>query len=198
MHLRDVGARVPGAALCLRLDEPSLPVVLQGGVPTQSGWGRVRAVEPGPAAAALRSVLARADAEGALPAVHCCAPRPPYVLLREAGARSLSVDLLLHDDADDDATGEALDAGVALVLGVVPTGGAPSPGDRGDGDADAGVAAVERWRHRLGLDLDEVAPLLAVSPTCGLAGDSPAGARAALDAVLETARRLREEPPAHG
>jgi hypothetical protein len=195
-HVRDVRKRVPGAAVCLRLDEPALPGVLRGSLPTQSGWGRVRAVEPGPASAALAAVLARAAAEGALPAVHCCAPRPPYALLREAGARSISVDLLLHADADDDATGECLDAGVALVWGVVPAGaaGPPPPG----APADAAVAAVERWRHRLGLDLGACAPLLAVSPTCGLAGASPAGARAALDAVRETARRLREEAPAHG
>src|ERR1700733_9889556 len=43
-HVAGVRARVPGARLLLQLDEPSLPPVLEGGVPSASGLNRVRPV----------------------------------------------------------------------------------------------------------------------------------------------------------
>ena len=38
-HVADVTKRVPGASVLLQLDEPSLPAVLAGTVPTESGFG---------------------------------------------------------------------------------------------------------------------------------------------------------------
>ena len=45
-HLADVQRRVPGATLLLQLDEPSLPAVMAGQVPTASGFNRHRSVTP--------------------------------------------------------------------------------------------------------------------------------------------------------
>src|SRR5207253_557714 len=45
-HLADVARRAPSAKIVLQLDEPSLPAVLDGQVPTPSGWGTVRSVGP--------------------------------------------------------------------------------------------------------------------------------------------------------
>src|SRR6266702_4875741 len=59
-HAADVRRRVPGAALVVQFDEPALPGVLAGAVPTASGLRRVSAVD-GPAAIdRLRPVLAAA------------------------------------------------------------------------------------------------------------------------------------------
>ena len=44
-HVAEIARRVPGAQVVLQIDEPSLPTVLAGGVPTISGWGRLRSVE---------------------------------------------------------------------------------------------------------------------------------------------------------
>ena len=44
-HVAEVAKRVPGATLLVQLDEPPLPAVLHGAVPTPSGLSRVRAVE---------------------------------------------------------------------------------------------------------------------------------------------------------
>ena len=52
-HVAEVAARVPGARLLLQLDEPALPAVLAGAVPSASGLNRVRAVEPADAEAGL-------------------------------------------------------------------------------------------------------------------------------------------------
>ncbi|MBC7678668.1 MAG: hypothetical protein H7233_06735 [Pseudorhodobacter sp.] len=49
------------------------------------------------------------------------------------------------------------------------------------------------WR-RLGFDPDRLPGTVVVTPQCGLAGASPAHARAALAACTEMARRLGEQP----
>ena len=59
-HVAGVRARVPGARLLLQLDEPSLPAVLGGGVPSASGLNRVRPVEEADAESGLRTVLSAA------------------------------------------------------------------------------------------------------------------------------------------
>ena len=58
----------------------------------------------------LEWVLA-AIAEAAEPWVHSCAPETPWDLVRDAGARGLSVDLDVLEAADHDELGEALEAG---------------------------------------------------------------------------------------
>src|SRR5262249_55789249 len=105
-HAAEVSRRL-GAANVGQLDEPGLPTVRSGGVPTRSGYGTVPAVPENDAAELLRGVLA------VLPEpriVHCCAPRPPLALLRRAGAGVLAVDAELLAGAPRatiDALGEA-------------------------------------------------------------------------------------------
>ena len=59
-HLADVQRRVPGATLLLQVDEPSLPAVMAGQVPTASGFNRHRSVTPPLASEALEWVFAAA------------------------------------------------------------------------------------------------------------------------------------------
>ncbi len=47
-HAADVRRRVPGARLLLQLDEPRLPAVLDGAIPSASGLNRLRPVKAGP------------------------------------------------------------------------------------------------------------------------------------------------------
>src|SRR5690606_1814710 len=56
-HVTEVGARVPGADLLVQLDEASLPAVLAGQVPTESGFSTLRAVERSVVTEALREVV---------------------------------------------------------------------------------------------------------------------------------------------
>lgn len=93
------------------------------------------------------------------------------------------VDLDLLDAGGHDAAAEALEAGDTIVLGVVPTTG-PLPGDK------VLVERVLRWLDMLGLDPEEVGAGLAVSPTCGLAASTPAGARRALELARNVARSV--------
>ncbi|WP_067169375.1 methionine synthase [Microtetraspora niveoalba] len=194
-HLAEVRRRVPGARIVLQLDEPGLPGVLAGTVPTASGFGRLPAVEPAPAAERLRTVLRAAESAGggengsaAFPIVHCCASDVPFEVLRTAGARGISLDAARLRRRDEDHIGEAVEAGVAFLLGVVPGTDARIP--------DIGVVAkpaTELWR-RLGFAPARLARQVVLTPACGLAGASPAYARAALTSCARAARVLREDP----
>ncbi len=87
VHLADLARLVPGARLVLQVDEPSLPAVLEGSLPTASGYGRVRAVDPQVVAEGLGAVLAAYDGPTV---VHCCHPaRPRPAAALDRGGRPL-------------------------------------------------------------------------------------------------------------
>jgi len=184
-HVADVARRVPGAAVVLQLDEPALPAVLAGQVPTASGFHRHRSVDPPRADEALRWVLDAAREAGASTVVHCCAGDPPIELLRGAGADAVSVDLALLSAGALDALGTVLDSGGTAYLGVVQTVDTGRPlSDR------AAVERVLRTCDMLGFDPAEIADRLVLTPTCGLAGASPSYAREALRTTRQAASAI--------
>ena len=79
----DVAKRLPGARLVVQFDEPALPAVAEGMVPTASGLSRIAAVEAHTLQERLEQVLASTHA---YTVVHCCAPSVPFGLIRAAGA----------------------------------------------------------------------------------------------------------------
>jgi methionine synthase II (cobalamin-independent) len=176
-HLDEVRKRLPGVTPVLQLDEPSLPAVLAGAVPTPSGFGTVRAVEVSVAEPVLHDVLAVAP-EGSR-VVHCCAAEVPIGLFRDAGADAVSLDALRLDTARYDVLGECVDAGASLWLGVLPSVGAPV-------SFDAARARIRELWSALGFPLAQLADAVVATPQCGLAGASDAHARA----VLKTLRDL--------
>ncbi|WP_119729162.1 methionine synthase [Thermomonospora amylolytica] len=184
-HVAEVRRRVPGAEILLQLDEPGLPAVLAGSVPTASGFSRLPAVEGPVAEDGLRRVV---EAAGAWPLVHCCARDVPYALLRGAGAKGISIDLSLVPDRDDDPIGETIDAGTALFLGVLPGTDTALP------SLQATAAPVRELWRRLGFPEGRLGEQVVVTPACGLAGASPAYVRAALKRCREVARTLHEAP----
>lgn len=181
-HLADVARRVPHAVPVLQLDEPSVPAVLAGEVPTPSGWGSVRAVQVSVVEQVLGSVLAVAEHR----VVHCCAPNAPLRVFRDAGAESIAVDAALLDGAMLDALGETVDAGGTVLLGVVP-------GTDSAISADEVTGRVERVWQALGFDRGSLGRAVVPTTACGLAGASPAYARQAMTVLRDAARALREE-----
>jgi hypothetical protein len=185
LHLAELRRRVPGAEVMLQLDEPSLTAVLGGRVRTASGYRTHRVVDRAVAEGALRDVVRAAG----VPAIaHCCAPEVPFGLLRAAGVAGVSFDFELLTESDWDAVGEAVEAGTTLFAGVVPGTDAPLSDPAG---SVRGVRAL--WR-RLGLSPGILGGSVAVTPTCGLAGASPAHARAALVHCARAARSLVDNP----
>jgi Cobalamin-independent synthase, Catalytic domain len=219
-HVAEVAERT-GARVLVQLDEPSLPAVLAGSLPTASGWGTVRSVSAPDAQELLRDLVVGL---GAPVAVHCCAPDPPVRLLAAAGVSGIGIDATLPAVSGDtavpavlDALGEVWDAGIPLLLGLVPalppprrassTGSAPGsaaedPADLGtDSGSDSGAPALRTLARRafdladrLGFDRRRLADLAVPTPTCGLAGATPAWARRAMAQCRELGRAFVDPP----
>jgi methionine synthase II (cobalamin-independent) len=188
-HIADVRRRFSWSSeIVVQVDEPAIAAVLGGGIRTASGFGRHRTVQPPEADALLRRVVGAITTADARPVVHCCAADVPLALLAGAGFTAVSFDAGLADP--DDTWSEAFESGTDLWPGVVPSTDADAT------DADLG-RRVERFFGRLGFDEDAYAPRTVVTPTCGLAGASPAWARRALTLAARAAgaeRRTEEVP----
>lgn len=189
-QVADVRRRLPGATeLLVQVDEPALPAVLAGAVPTASGFGRHRTVDLPMASEALEWVFAAIGDAGATPIVHCCARDVPVDLFRKAGARGQSIDLTAVAASAYDGLAEALEAGERVLLGVVP---ALEPAGAGStASTEKGLTEqVLRWLDMLGLDPETVGDKLVVTPTCGLAGASQSWPRQALALARKAAANL--------
>lgn len=182
-HVAEVQRLVPAATLVVQVDEPSLPAVLAGRLPTASGYGHLRAVDPQTAMTGLRDVLA-AVPEGTATVVHCCDPGIPLPLLRAAGVGAVALDVTALTPARWESIAATVEDGVALYAGCLPSDGTGTVRTASDlvvrGWADAGMSPR-------GLDA------LTASPACGLAGLTPDGAwrvqRAAADVAAEWSER---------
>jgi methionine synthase II (cobalamin-independent) len=183
-HVAELAKRVPGARLVVQLDEPALPAVLAGMVPTASGLSRLAAVEADTSRDRLAQVLAGLRG---YTVVHCCATTVPFGIIKAAGADAIAFDLGQLRRGEEDGVAEAAEAGMGLLTGAVPS--APQAGDGRARDTAERLATL--WR-RLGLPLATCADQAVITPACGLAGASPAQARAALSRCREAARILPE------
>ncbi|MDG4858636.1 methionine synthase [Streptomyces sp. T-3] len=184
-HLDDVRKRIPGARPVLQLDEPSLTAVLRGHIKTASGYRTHRAVDRQVVESTLRDVI---EASGVPVVVHSCAPDVPFALLRRAGAEGVSFDAGLLTERDEDTIGEAVESGTQLFAGVVPSTDTPLS------DPASNVSGVRTLWRRLGLNPGSLAESVTVTPSCGLAGASPAYARKALAQCVRAARSLADNP----
>ncbi len=198
-HVEEIAART-GARVLVQLDEPSLPAVLAGSLPTASGYGTVRSVREPDAADRLREVIAGL---GVPVVVHCCADRPPIRMLASTGAAAVGIDATRPAFAGGtalpaalDAIGETWDAGVPMMLGLVPSV-APAREPEINDLARAGFELADR----LGFGRERLARLALPAPACGLAGATPEWARRALGLVRELGRAFAdpdEVPPESG
>ena len=188
-HLADVRRRLPNAQLTLQIDEPAMDAALRGLIPTQSGMGKLRAL-PTAVASDLHRLLADAiSGANATPWLHSCAPNWPLALVRAAGYRGISGDVALLRDADDDDLGAAIESGIDIVAGVIPTTDAALSA-RPASEA-ATVLPIRLRYQRLGL-LDRLASVV-ITPACGLGNVTWASALTAISRTKEAARSLVEE-----
>ncbi|QBI52956.1 Cobalamin-independent synthase, Catalytic domain [Streptomonospora litoralis] len=187
-HAAEVRKRVPGARLLVQVDEPTLPAVLAGAVPTASGYGRLPAPDRVTVEARLRELFGALADASAVPMAHCCAPELPLDLLQRSGARAISLDATRIGRALDEQIGTAVESGVGVFAGLVAsTGGVLS-------DPADNVGPVRELWHRIGFAPEQLARTVVVTPTCGLGRAAPDHARAALSACRQAARVLHDEP----
>ncbi|GAA4619612.1 methionine synthase [Saccharopolyspora hordei] len=189
-HIAQVADRT-GSRVVVQLDEPVLPAVLAGSLPTPSGYGTVPAVPEPEAQRLLAEVVEPLTAAAGTPVVvHCCASRPPVALLRRAGAGAIALDASgLGDVSGDlaDELGEAWEEGTTLFLGLVPS---TEP-------ADAALRSLARpafdLASRLGFAREVLAERSVPTPTCGLAGATPSWARRAISLTTDLAKLFTDE-----
>lgn len=167
VHVADLRRRFPESDLVVQVDEPAMTGVLAGAVPTASGFGTHRTIHPPEADVMLRHVVSAINDAGATPVLHSCAPGIPVALVAGAGFAAISFDLALATPGD--AWAEVFESGVDLWLG--------------GGDA----ARIEDFMGRLGFDTASFAGRTVTTAACGLAGSSPAQARASLERSVKVA-----------
>jgi methionine synthase II (cobalamin-independent) len=189
-HVAEVARRIPQAGVVVQLDEPSLPQVVAGGVRTPSGRGALRVPETPELSAALARVAGSATVAGARGCIaHCCAAGVPFELLAGSGFAGISVDSGRVGREGDAALGAWWDRGGEVILGVAPATDPAAGAERALPESMA--RAIEaRWR-RIGFGIADVGQRTWLSPSCGLAGASPAWARQ-VGAALRAAAGLLE------
>lgn len=180
----DVRRRLPGVEVVLQVDEPSLPAVLAGAVPTEGGYFRHRAVGEQEAAERLAGFAGLASGT----VVHVCAPHVPVGLLTRAGSSGagfggVGLDARLLSPVGADAVAAAVEAGRELYLGVLDAREEPS----------ADLAARRALDLLRPLELgDALADRLWLTPTCGLAGAGVAVVPRLLQALRRAAAHVDE------
>lgn len=175
-YLDRVQASVPGAALVLQVDEPSLTAVLAGRIRSESGFRVLRTPERGEVVPVLRQVLDQPAAQ--VCGVHSCAADPPVDVLRQAGARFFALDLARLGRGRFEQVAEGVEDGAQLWAGI---------------DLQAGEPAADlrrRW-HEAGLEAARLAQV-ALTPPCGLAGVSGPAATEITRAGVQVGARLAE------
>ena len=197
-HLAEVRSRVPEASIVVQLDEPGLPAVIAGNVPTASRLNRLPVPEASDLEAGLGSVISAARA---FSLVHCCALSVPFGIIKGAGADGVGCDLSTLEQTEEDGLAEAVEAGLAIVAGVLPatgTAAAPEP----PAAEQAARVVTARWQRMGwpaarnggagGAGAGGVAAQVVLAPACGMAGATPGYARAAMARCREAARLLPE------
>ncbi len=200
-HVAELARRVPGAQLVVQFDEPALSAVARGEVPTASGLSRLAAIEEEPLRERLAEVLAAAHR---YTVVHSCGNGVPFGLIRLAGADAISFDLSQLRRGEVDGVAEAAEAGMGVFTGAVPAVPDPAPAEAGPprpgginpgGGSDEARETAERvirlWQ-RIGLPRQTLPAQAVITTACGLAGASPAQARAALTRCRQAASMLAE------
>ncbi|MPZ85679.1 MAG: methionine synthase [Actinophytocola sp.] len=191
-HVAEVRKRT-GADVVVQIDEPSLPSVLAGVLPTPSKLGTVAAVAEPDARDGLAALVDAARRASDRPVVvHCCAPRPPVTMIRAAGADAIALDATLLEGTPavfTDELGEVFDDGCVLFLGLVPST-APATPLTLERAARPALDLVDR----LGFPRETLAGRAVPTPTCGLAGATAGWARRALALTRDLGKAFVEPP----
>ena len=98
---------------------------------------------------------------------------------------ALSIDASFLTTAHYDQLGEAVEDGVSLWLGVLPTDRAPS--------LDAARERLHAIWSELGFNREHLADAVVPTPACGLAGASPQQVRRILAVLRDVGASLRDE-----
>lgn len=190
--LPSVVTAVEGRPVVLRLDEPQLTRVVQGQVPTASGYRTLRAVARQETVHSLRAVTAAARQVGATVEIVLPVTEDPRDLDHDAADS-----LLLPRPGPDPRRWESLaasaESGMGLGLLIAEMLPRPSQSARGSAGVRTGelVRSIVRPWHSLGLPMSQL-DQLTVAPASGLQDCSPAQVRQALKLTTDLAHGLHQ------
>jgi methionine synthase II (cobalamin-independent) len=187
-HLEEVRRRLAPDHLVLQIDEPGLPAVLAGSIPTASGFSRHRSVDAPETARAIGWVVDAANELGAETVLHCCAGGIPWNVLTATALDAVSCDLAQLGTDDLEEIGAWVDSDRQMWPGVVPT----AEPTRWPTGADLTRTVLSWWSDVGYTEVDHLPPTT-VTPACGLAAASPRWARTALELAAQVARNLSVE-----
>ncbi len=181
-HCADVERLLPGVKLVVQIDEPWLPAVLAGRLPTASGYGRVRSVDPAIVESGLRTVVS--SVEDTRPVVHCCDRAIPLPLLRRAGVTGVSMAITGLSATVWESIAAGVEDGLTLYAGALPTDEV--------GDYQTATTALTRAWQAVGLERARLDDLV-ITAACGIPGLTIAQARRALQVAVDVATALGEQ-----
>jgi methionine synthase II (cobalamin-independent) len=124
--------------------------------------------------------------------VHCCGTPAPFPEIRAGGAAAVSFDLAQLPARDTDLVAELAEDGLGILAGALSAENAqrlatgPQLPPRRTAEH-----VVTLWK-RTGLAPGRLTEQVVITPACGLAGLSPAAARASLRHCREAARIMPE------
>ena len=183
-HLGDIRRRLPAVGrLVVQVDEPLLAAVLAGELSTASGWGRLRSYERAVVEDGLRRVLEATGDD--LGGVWIGSAKLDGSLLRGAGARFIGIDGAVLDSIDEDGIGEAIDAGLDLLVTCVPLDGS-------ERDPRPVTESVRSLWKRLGFLAEQLPRTVAVAPVEGLEELEITAVPGVFKRAVETGRYLEE------
>ncbi|MER2135567.1 MAG: hypothetical protein ABS910_12905 [Arthrobacter sp.] len=180
-----------GAELTVQVDEPLLDKVLDGRIPTASGYRTLRSVPAQEASLSwslLRESLLAGGASAVvlnLPSASHRQPGSGLDLALGAGADGVAVPLKGLGNSDWEGLAEAVEAGKQLWLGVLPL---PAPGEE-PRQVTALVQDITAPWMRVGLPLRDL-PAAGIMPAGDLADLAPSSARRVLERLTQTASAL--------
>lgn len=179
--ISELGRRLPEAGLIMKLDEPMLPAVAQGAVPTASGFSRLRSVDIPELSERLGEIV---EAVNCASVVHCCAAGLPLGAVLSTGA-GVAVNAALLTNRGRDQLGVAVESGQTVWLGVIPTG------VQHEVNPDAVAEDALQVLRRFGLDPARTTKVV-LTPDCGFAGWTTTAARQASRALARATEQVAE------
>ena len=185
LHVRELRRRFVRDVV-VQLDEPLLLNVVEGSISTASGLGRLAAVDPTLARAALASVREAAHAAGAEVICRVAGAQPMVELTSTAGFAGLCVDSAGMGPAHEDSIATYIEAGGILCAG------SPYRAEAGR-HQDLLSNVVSLWR-RLGLEPALGATRVVATHEDGVVDLAPAAAIAMMKSVRDAGIWMRSEP----
>ncbi len=185
-------ARRLDSTVVVQLDEPFLPAALQGRLTGVTGLSAVHPVDDAVATGLLQDCVAKAGTEVM---VHCCSAGLPWKLLQRSTVHAVSVDATALKPVDLDGAGEFIEAGGAVMLGLVPST-RPGSGDRRAPSVEEIAAAAARFTDGLSFPRSVLPERIGITPTCGLAGATGTWARTAIGLAERAAEMLADDAEA--